>query len=103
MEKTIGQLFEIEEKANLIINRATEEKASLHDDFEKENIRIEETIASNNVQKLKDLQAQTDVDLTNEIKALIINTEKRLSDLEEINIKKHEILVNQVFENIIRS
>jgi hypothetical protein len=103
MEKTIGQLFEIESKANQIVNRATEEKARLHDEFEKDIIQMEETIISDNRNKLMALKEQADIDLTNETKILIQNSEKHLNDLEEIRLKKREILVSQIFENLIRS
>jgi hypothetical protein len=103
MEKTIGQLFEIEAKANHIINRATQEKARLQDDFEKDISKMEEAIVSENTKAINTLKEQADVDLKNELKILILNTEKHLHDLEEMNIKKHEQLVNQVFEILISS
>jgi vacuolar-type H+-ATPase subunit H len=103
MENTISQLFEIENKANQIINRASEEKAQLHEEYEKEILRMEENIFSDNQKKLKALQEQADIDLENETKGIIQNSEKHLKDLEEINTQKRDLLVSRIFENIIRS
>lgn len=103
MEKTIEQLFEIEEKANQIINRATEEKALLHDNFEKEITLLEQSIASENKMKLKALQEQADINLANEMKVLISDSEKHLRELDDINDNKHDFFVNQIFEAIIHS
>jgi lipopolysaccharide export system protein LptA len=103
LEKTISQLFEIELKANQIVNRAVEEKAKLHDEYEKEIVQMEADIFSENSRKLKALQEQADIDLANETKVLIQNSEKHLNDLEEIKTNKYESLVNQVFDRIVHS
>ncbi len=103
MENTISQLFEIENKANQIINRAAEEKTRLHEEYDKEIIRMENEIFSDNQKKLKALQEQADIDLENETKLLIQNSEKSLKQLEEINSNKRDEFVSRVFDNIIHS
>lgn len=103
MEKAINQLFEIEEAAKRIMKRAQDEKAELLEEFEKNVIHMEETIASENAKRLQALQQQADKELTAEKEVLIANSTKQLKELEETDKNKHDALVNQVFENIIRS
>ncbi|MDF2538137.1 MAG: hypothetical protein K0S76_1158 [Herbinix sp.] len=103
MEQTISQLFEIEKKANQIIDRASDEKTRLHDEREKDIKQMEESINISTSKKLKALQEKADADLANETKTIIQNCEKHLLDLEEINQKKYNLLVNQIFEHITRT
>lgn len=103
MEKAINQLFEIEDTANRIIKRAHEEKARLFEEFEKSVVEMEEKIAFDNTTRLKALQQQADKELTAEKEVLIANSTRQLKELESIDKNKHDALVNQVFENIIRS
>lgn len=102
MENMIQQLSEIEEKANQIIERANEQKAKLHKEFETNATQMERKIASDNADKLRALQEKTRKELVKEKDEMIVSGENRLKNLEEINRKEHETLVQQVFENIIR-
>ena len=58
MEKMIGQLFEIEEKANQIIARANEQKSRLLEDFDRDVAEMEKNIATKTTEKLRFLQEQ---------------------------------------------
>lgn len=103
MEKVIGQLYEIEEKAHRILRRATEEKTQLHDEYELKIKRLEQEISEDTAIKLKKLQNQADEDLSREIQQLKQENERLLKELDEINSDKHELLINQVFDNIIKA
>jgi vacuolar-type H+-ATPase subunit H len=103
MEKTINQLFEIEEKANQIITRANEQKSKLIEDFEREISEMEKNIAEENTAKLRSLQEQINEELTKELNELMQESENRLNNLQKINQNEHEALVDQIFQNIIHS
>ncbi|MBH1942348.1 hypothetical protein I5677_15710 [Mobilitalea sibirica] len=103
MENTIVKLFEIEEKANLIIKRANEEKIRLHDAFEQDIKRMEEKVAADNYNKIRNFQLQTDKELTKEKKSITEKSEKHLIELDDIYKEHHKDFVDKVFENIIMS
>lgn len=103
MEKTISKLFEIEEKAKLIINRANDEKIKLHDAFEAEIEKMEKTIAGNSAKKIKEYKAEIEKELEKEKKALMLISEKHLAELDETYQKHHKDLVDKIFNSIITS
>lgn len=103
MEKMIGQLFEIEEKANQIIARANEQKSSLLEDFDRDVEEMEKNIAEKTTEKLRFLQEQINEELMQEQNELIQESEKHLTKLQQINQNEHEALVDQIIQNIIHS
>lgn len=103
MEKTIGKLFEIEEKAKLIIDRANREKIRLHDEFEEELSRLEKNINNENMKKINDYRSEMEKELDNEILQLSKKSEKQLSDLEELYRKSQDDIVNKLFEGILNT
>ena len=103
MERTIGRIFEIEEKAKLIIDRANEEKIRLHDEFEVEIAKLEEDINNDNFNKIREYQINAEIELENEKKTLILKSEKQLHDLDELYKNNHSTFVDKVFEGIIRA
>ena len=103
MEKTIGKIFEIEEKAKLIIDRANLEKIRMHDDFEDDLIKMEREINEKNIQKINDYRAEVDKELKHEKALLIQKSEKQLLDMEEHYRKSHDELVTRIFESILQS
>lgn len=102
MERTIGRIFEIEEKAKLIIDRANKEKIRLHDEFEVEIAKLEEDINNDNFNKIREYQINAEIELENEKKTLILKSEKQLHDLDELYKNNHSTFVDKVFEGIIR-
>lgn len=103
MEKMIGQLFEIEEKANQIIARANEQKSRLLEDFDRDVAEMEKNIATKTTEKLRFLQEQINDELMQEQNELINESEKRLTKLQQINQNEHEALVEQIIQSIIHS
>jgi len=103
MEKVISLLFEIEEKANRIIELANEEKIRLYASLEKDLVQMEENIVAENTAKLSILQTQADQELSKEKQTLIFNCEKQLKNLDAQYDNYKEELVKKVFEDIIHS
>ncbi len=102
MEKVISLLFDIERKANQIIERANIEKNELFEENEKAIKAMEAEIADENNGKINVLVAQADKEIEQEKQQLIQNSEKQLSDLEDNYRKNHDNLVNKVFQSIIQ-
>lgn len=102
MEKVISLLFDIERKANQIIERANIEKNDLFEENEKAIKAMEDSIADENNSKINVLVAQADKEIEQEKQQLIENSEKQLSDLENNYQKNHDSLVNKVFQSIVQ-
>ncbi len=103
MEKTISKIFEIEEKAKLIIDRANQEKLRMHDEFEADLIKMEREINEENVKKINDYRTEIENDMEREKNQLIHKCEKQLEDLEELYHKSHKEFVERIFDGILQS
>lgn len=101
MEKVISLLFDIERKANQIIERANIEKNELYEENEKLIAQMEASIADENNAKVNELMTQAEKEIELEKKQLIENSETQLKDLELNYEKNHDALVNKVFQGII--
>ncbi|HKL79617.1 MAG TPA: hypothetical protein VJ888_04195 [Mobilitalea sp.] len=101
MERTIGRIFEIDEKAKLIIDRANEEKIKLHDEFEEDIAKLEEEINNDNAKKIYEYQINAEKELESEKKTLTLKSEKQLLDMDELYKNSHSALVDKVLEGII--
>lgn len=101
MEKVISLLFDIERKANQIIERANLEKNDLYEENEKAIKEMEGVIADENNAKIKALVSQAEQDIEKEKQQLIASSEKQLKDLEDNYTKNHDVLVNKVFQSLI--
>jgi F0F1-type ATP synthase membrane subunit b/b' len=102
MERVIGLLFDIEKKANQIIERANDEKNELFEENEKAIAKMEADIAEENNAKIKMIVDQAEKELELEKQQLIINSDKQLADLETNYNRNHNALVNKVFQSIIQ-
>ncbi len=102
MEKVISLLFDIERKANQIIERANLEKNDLYEENEKTIKEMESAIAEENNAKINVLVTQAEQDIEKEKQQLIASSEKQLKDLEDNYTKNHDALVNKVFQNLIQ-
>jgi len=101
MEKVISLLFDIERKANQIIERANVEKDALLDENEKAIALMENNIAEENRLKINSIIAKADKELELEKNQLIENSDKKLKDLELHYNKDHDAMVEKVFKSII--
>ena len=102
MEKVIGLLFDIEKKANQIIERANVEKTELYEESEKTIAQMEGDIAQENNLKINSIMSQAEQELEKEKHQLIESSDKQLKDLEKKYLQNHDALVDKVFQNIIK-
>lgn len=101
MEKVIGLLFDIEKKANQIIERANIEKEELLKENEKAIMEMEAKINEENNQKIKALLEQAELEIEKEKEQLIKSSDEQLKALEEYYNKNHDAMVEAVFHKII--
>jgi hypothetical protein len=102
MEKVISLLFDIERKANQIIERANIEKNELFEENEKAIKAMEAEIAEETNAKINVLMAQAEKEIELEKNLMIENSNKQLKELEENYSKNHAAYVNRLFESIIQ-
>lgn len=102
MEKVIGLLFDIEKKANQILERANDEKSELQEENEKAIVQMETDIADENNSKINLLLSQAEKELESEKQQLIESSNKQLSDIETNFSHNHDAMVNRVFQSIIQ-
>ncbi len=101
MEKVIGLLFDIEKKANQILERANEEKTELFEENEKAIAKMEADIASENEARINIIVARADGDLEQEKQHLIESCNKQLEELDSQYTKNRDALAEKVFQSII--
>ncbi len=102
MEKVIGLLFDIEKKANQIIDRANDEKTELFEENEKAIEKMEAEITEENNAKINLLLAQAEQEIEAEKHHLSECSQKQLMDLEASYEKNHNALVEKVFRTIVQ-
>lgn len=102
MEKVIGLLFDIEKKANQIIERANDEKTELYEENEKAIAKMESDIADENNAKVNLIIAQAEKDLELEKQHMIESSNKQLIELEENYNNHRDAMVDKVFQSIIQ-
>ncbi len=102
MEKVISLLFDIERKANQIIERANIEKNELYEENEQLIKKMEAEIAEENTAKVNALMAKAEQEIEREKQQLIEGSEKQLKFLEENYAKNHDAMVDKLFQSIIK-
>ena len=102
MEKVISLLFEIEKKANQIIESANLEKSELLEENETAITKMESQLSNENNTKINALMAQAEEELNLEKQQLIENCNKQLQDLEDNYKTNHDRFVKQVFHSVIQ-
>lgn len=102
MEKVINHLFEIEKKANQILERANIEKTELLEENEKAIAKMEAEIAEETDKKIKQINEQAEMEIEKERRLLIEKSNQQLADLDSNYRKNHDSLVDKVFETIIQ-
>lgn len=101
MEKVITLLYDIEEKANRILNRATEEKAKLYQELNEQMEQIDAKINEETKKKLEVLQAKFDKEVASDTRDLIEANERHLADIESNFRANHDNLVKHVIDQVI--
>jgi len=103
MERVINLLHDIEEKANQIVKRANEEKVRLNDQLQKDMEKLDHEITSNNTTKLEFLKVGVDKELNLEKQSLIDECIKQLAQMDADYQEKHSRLVQEIFQEIIKT
>ncbi|WFR57483.1 hypothetical protein QA584_28420 [Anaerocolumna sp. AGMB13025] len=103
MERVINLLYDIEEKANQIVKRANEEKATLYDKLQKDMEQFGRDIETGNKTKLEQLKVQLEKDLNLEKQSYLDDCLKRLDSLEADFLTRHTLLAEELFRQIIKS
>jgi hypothetical protein len=101
MENVIGLLHDIEEKANLIIARANDEKVKLHEALKNDLDKLDKDVADSTNAKLLVLKNQVTKELAAEKEAITKDWEKQLADLESNYAGNHDLYVNRIMQEII--
>lgn len=101
MERIINLLYEIEEKANKIVNRASDEKIQLYESLQNEMKEFDARIALEYECKLQTMQEQANKELEKEQQALEEEYKKQLASLEDYYKLHHDEIVDELFCNII--
>jgi vacuolar-type H+-ATPase subunit H len=102
MEKVISLLFDIERKANQIIERANIEKNELYEDNEKLIKSMEADIAEENNAKINALMTQAEKEIEQEKQQLIESSDKQLKVIVQNYEMNHDTMVDNVFLSIIQ-
>ncbi len=103
MEKVISLLFDIEKKANQIIERANVEKNELYEENEKAILEMEAAIADENNAKINAILNSAEMELEQEKDQLIENNNRQLIELETKYLHNHDEVVDKVFQRIIKA
>ncbi|MGN6714800.1 hypothetical protein SAMN02745136_02244 [Anaerocolumna jejuensis DSM 15929] len=101
MENVIGLLHDIEEKANLIIARANDEKVKLHEALKNDLEKLDKDVADSTNAKLLVLKNQVSKELAAEKEAITKDWEKQLADLEANYTMNHDMYVDKIIQEII--
>lgn len=103
MEKVINRLYEIEEKANHILEHANAEKVTLNEKLNANLIKLQEDIESDTNQKIAALQETMNEEIESERQAQIESCKNQILELELKFHKEHDSLVEQVFQRITKA
>lgn len=101
MEKIIQYLYDIEEKADLIVKRASEEKKRLNASLETKISEYNEVVLKERNTKIEALKSRVQKELEEELSLLNEDCNKQISNMEHYFKEHHNELLNKVFNNII--
>ncbi len=101
MEKVINVLYEIEEKANRILDRASEQKQKLYEQLNSDLEALESTITSDTNEKINAMKANMESELASERSALTTDCERQIQALQDNFTNNHDVLVEKLFQHII--
>lgn len=101
MEKVIDLLSEIEEKADQIIKRASEEKNKLYQELEQNMKSFDKSIEEERTSKLAALKQQADSALEKERQSLIEDCNKQISHIETYYKDNHDALADNILKKLL--
>ncbi len=101
MKEVINLLYDIEEKANAIIDQTSLEKKALHEQLLKDIESSDSEINAATRDKIKSLQEKMSGEIKEEHKQMISNYETLLTNLSANFEKNQENFVEDLFQKII--
>lgn len=101
MEKVINVLYEIEERANRILDRTSEQKAQLYQQLNKDLEKLERDINAETNQKLAVMKKNMESEIIAEREQLMADCTKQLQRMEESYEMTKKDFVDKVFTRII--
>lgn len=100
MEKVINRLFEIEEKANRIMENSNVQKQKMYDQLNSDLEKLDHEIKNDTNSKLEILRAKMNDEIAKERQALIDDCNSQINKMEQNFNQNHAVLVDTVFNNI---
>lgn len=100
MEKVINLLYEIEEKANSVVEEAAGKKAELYENYQKELGSLDEAMEQASKEKLEKLRQKMNEEIGKEHQMLVESLNKELHKLEGNYHKNHDKLVEIMLAKI---
>lgn len=102
MEKVINLLYDIEEKANRIMNRTNDQKVRMHNELERQLEEMDRQTKETTLRKLDTLKDENGQKLKAETADLEKDCTDKLQRLENYFSENHDHLVDEVINRIIR-
>ncbi|MCR5754461.1 MAG: hypothetical protein K6G30_06590 [Acetatifactor sp.] len=100
MEKVINRLYEIEEKANSIVEGTAGKKAVLYEEYQKKLSALDAKMEEATKEELNKLREKMNAEVDTEHKMLGGSLEDKLTQLESNYEKNHDKLVASIVERI---
>ena len=103
MEKVINVLYEIEEKANKILERTSEQKTQMNDKLNEDLRSLEESIDQNTNQKIESMKQAMETEIAKEHNALITGYKTSLEKMEEKFHSHYDQYISTIFSKIVNT
>lgn len=100
MEKVINVLYEIEERANRILDRTAEQKTQLYQQLNEDLAKLESDIKAQTNSKLTIMRNAMETEITTERTALMNDCNQQLLSMENNFLTNKDQLVQKVFQHI---
>lgn len=101
MEKVINLLSEIEEKADKILNRVSDDKAKLNEEMNQKMKSFDSTVKIETEQKLSALRKRADQEVEQEIAKMKKEQDEYLRQLDQNFDANCERYADEIFQHII--
>lgn len=101
MEKVINVLYEIEEKANRILDRTAQEKTKLYNRLQTNLEKLDTDIKQDTNDQLDLLKNNMEAEIAKERFAQTEECNKQLTAMEQTYMTNHDALVEKVFQRMI--
>lgn len=100
MEKVINVLYEIEKKANGIVDNTAEKKEKIYENYQKELTVLDEKMEKASKEKIEQLRIEINTEIDREHQVLVKSLNEKLKQMEADYHKNHDKLVDAVLAKI---